>query len=96
MYNIDDDMSNYNKVKDLVIDKLVAEGELREDIADEIKDRIQVLIYKGKWYKRWFEKNVKKKDGDEEGWYMKIIDIYPKQPDFKDIVHRPEKYKNDD
>jgi ribosomal protein S13 len=68
MYNIDNDMSNYNKIKDLVIDKLVAEGELKVDVADEIKDRIQVLIYKGKWYKRYFEKNVKQKDGEEEGW----------------------------
>lgn len=90
MYNIDSDMSNYNKIKDLVIDKLVDEGELNAEVADEIKDRIQVLIYKGKWYKRWFEKNVKKKDGDEDGWYMRIIDIYPKQPDFNQIAHRPD------
>ena len=46
------EMENYNKVKDIVLNKLVSEGLLDQSDSEEFSERCQVLAYKGKWFSK--------------------------------------------
>lgn len=83
-------MENYNKVKDIVLNKLVTEGLLDESDAEEFRDRCQVLVYKGKWFSKWFEKNVKAENSDanEDGYYIRIIELKEREDDVDKLLRR--------
>ena len=51
LLGLETDMSNYQKVKELILQKLVAEDLLSQDDADEFDERCQVLVYKGNFLK---------------------------------------------
>ena len=53
MIDLTAEMQNYNKVKELIVAKLVDEGLLDQDDANEFNDRCQVLAYKGKWFSNY-------------------------------------------
>lgn len=75
--NLENDMTNYQHVKELVLGKLVDEGLLDKDIAEEFDERFQILVYKGTWFNKWFDKKKKlnQSDIDKNKYYMKIIDL---------------------
>ena len=85
---LESEMENYNKVKDLVLDRLVEENLLDKDDADEFRNRCQVLVYKGKWFSKWFEKNLAPKGNKMEGYYMRIIDMCKKEDDLERLMRR--------
>ena len=89
-YDLDSEMSNFNKVKDIVLKKLVDEGLLDIDDADEFSDRCQVLMYKGKWFKNWFDKNVKadNNDKDENSYYIRIVEMKEKEDEVDKLLRR--------
>lgn len=86
LLKLDDDMSNYNKVKNLIIAKLVSEGYMSEEEGEEFIDRCQVMVYKGAWFSKWFKKHMA--DCKAEGWYIKVIDMHEKQTNIDDIIRR--------
>jgi hypothetical protein len=90
MTNLDQDMINYNKVKDIVLNKLVNEGLLDKSDAEEFSDRCQVLVYKGKWFSDWFKKNVKisNKDANEESYYIRMVEMKDKEDDVDKLLRR--------
>lgn len=88
MYDPTVDMENYNKVKELVLAKLVAEGLLNQDDADEFGDRCQVLVYKGKWFSKWFDKNMKSETNSPETYYMRVIEMRDKEDEVDRLLRR--------
>lgn len=89
--DIDGIIMDYNKVKDLVLEKLVNEGLLEEEDAEEFSDRCQVLLYKGKWFSKWFDKNVKVESNEfklKESYYMRIIEMREKESEIDRLIRR--------
>lgn len=84
------EMENYNKVKEIVLNKLVSEGMLDKDDAKEFGERCQVLVYKGKWFSRWFEKNIKAEDpkADVNGYYIRMIEMHEKEDEVDRLLRR--------
>lgn len=85
---MDSDIINYNKVKELVLKKLVDEGLVDQDDAEEFTERCQVMIYKGKWWSKWFEKNVSQEIKDKENYYIRIIELKDKEDDVDRLLRR--------
>jgi hypothetical protein len=81
-------MDNYQKVKDIVLTKLVNEGVLGQDDADEFSERCQVLVYKGTWFSKWFDKNVKSSDSKKDGYYMRIVEMKEKEDEVDRLLRR--------
>ena len=83
-------MSNYKKVKDIVLGKLVSEGLLEKSDADEFSERCQVLVYKGTWFSKWFDRNIKANSGssDKQSYYIRIIELKDKEDDVDRLLRR--------
>jgi hypothetical protein len=89
LLTLEGDMSNYQKVKDIVLGKLVLEGLLEKSDADEFSERCQVLVYKGTWFSKWFDRNVKaNSSGDKQSYYMRIIELREKEDDVDRLLRR--------
>lgn len=84
--SLDQDIANYNKVKNLVVAQIIKEGYMSEEEGSEFAERCQVMIYKGTWFSRWFERNMK--DDKKDSWYLKIIEMHDKQTSLDDIIRR--------
>lgn len=84
------EMENYNKVKDIVLNKLVDEGLLDKSDASEFAERCQVLLYKGRWFSKWFDKNIKAENPnmDENSYYIRIIELKEKEDDVDRLLRR--------
>lgn len=84
------EMSNYNKVKDIVLEKLVSEGLLDESDATEFGERCQVLVYKGTWFSKWFEKNVKANDPNakSDSYYIRMVELKEREDDVDRLLRR--------
>jgi uncharacterized protein (DUF1697 family) len=83
-------MSNYNKVKDIVLNKLVEEGLLDKSDADEFGERCQVLVYKGKWFSKWFDKNIKAEDpeANSDSYYIRMVELKEREDDVDKLLRR--------
>jgi polyhydroxyalkanoate synthesis regulator phasin len=88
MYDPTADMENYNKVKELVVAKLVDDGLLDQDDANEFNDRCQVLVYKGKWFSKWFNKNMKSETNSPETYYMRVIEMRDKEDEVDRLLRK--------
>jgi hypothetical protein len=90
LMDLEQDMNNYQKVKELVLSKLVKEGLLEQDDADEFDDRCQVLVYKGSWFSKWFDNNVKveKPEANKKGYFMRIIELKEKENEVDRLMRR--------
>lgn len=83
---LENDMVNYNKVKNIVVAQLCKEGYLSEEEGIEFVERCQVLVYKGTWFSRWFDKNMK--DSKKDGYYIRIVEMSDKQTSLDDLIRR--------
>ena len=90
LLELEQDMSNYQKVKEIVLNKLVNEGLLEQDDANEFDERCQVLVYKGTWFSKWFDKNVKveKPEADKKSYYMRIVELKEKEDEVDRLLRR--------
>jgi hypothetical protein len=89
LLDLEQDMSNYQKVKELVLSKLVSEGLLDQSDADEFDERCQVLVYKGTWFSKWFDKNVNvNSNKDKKTYYMRIVELKEKESDVDRLLRR--------
>lgn len=89
LLELEKDMSNYQKVKELVLKKLVNEGLLDQDDADEFDERCQVLVYKGTWFSKWFDKNVSvDKPQNKNGYFMRIVELKEKEDEVDRLLRR--------
>lgn len=90
LLELERDMSNYQKIKELVLSKLVDEDLLDKDDADEFNERCQVLVYKGTWFSKWFDKNVKanQSDANKKDYYIRIIELKEKEDEVDRLLRR--------
>jgi hypothetical protein len=90
LLELENNMQNYQKVKELVLKKLVAEGLLDQDDANEFEDRCQVLVYKGNWFSNWFDKNVKvnQPEADKKGYIMRIVEMKDREDEVDRLLRR--------
>jgi len=86
LLSIEEDMSNYNRVKNLVVGQMIKEGYISQEEGEEFADRCQVIIYKGSWFSRWFDKHMK--DSKKDGWYFKMIEMHEKTTSLDDLIRR--------
>lgn len=80
------EMENYNKVKELILSKLVEENLLDDGDAQEFNNRCQVLVYQGKWFSKWFDKNMKTRD--PENFYVRIVELSKKEDEVDRLLRR--------
>lgn len=85
---LESEMTNYNLVKELVIGKLVEENLLDQDDANEFIERCQVLVYKGNWFSKWFDKNMVPKGLEKNNHYMRIIEMNKKEDKLERLMRR--------
>lgn len=90
MMDLTTEMSNYNKVKEIVLNKLVQEGLLEESDAKEFAERCQVLVYKGKWFRNWFDKNIKAENPEakEDSYYIRMIELKEREDEVDKLLRR--------
>ena len=90
LLDLEQDMNNYQKVKELILSKLVAEDLLDQDDADEFNERCQVLVYKGTWFSKWFDNNIKvdKPEANKSGYYMRIVELKEREDDVDKLLRR--------
>ena len=90
LLDLENDMSNYQKVKEIVLNKLVEEGLLEQDDADEFDERCQVLVYKGTWFSKWFDKNVKvnQPDANKKNYYIRMVELKEKENEVDRLMRR--------
>jgi hypothetical protein len=84
--DLDAEMTNFNKVKEIVLGKLVSEGLLDQSDAEEFTERCHVLVYKGKWFSSWFNKKMEGKDS--QSYYIKMIEVEDKEDDVDRLLRR--------
>jgi hypothetical protein len=82
-------MSNYQKVKEIVLSKLVQEGLLEKDDADEFDERCQILVYKGTWFSKWFDKNQNVDNPQNKNkYYMRIVELKEREDEVDKLMRR--------
>ena len=96
MFDLKGEMENYNKVKDLVLSKLVDEGLLDQDDANEFADRCQVLVYQGKWFSKLFDKNMKSETNSPETYYIRMIEMREKEDEVDRLLRKTTGNYDDD
>ncbi len=96
MNDLTAEMENYNKVKELVVAKLVDEGLIDQDDANEFNDRCQVLLYKGKWFSKWFNKNMKSETNSPDTYYMRVIEMREREDEVDRLLRKTTGNYDDD
>ena len=88
--DLDSEISNFNKVKEIVLNRLVEENLLDSDDMQEFNERCHVIVYKGKWFNKWFDKNVKVDDpkADSNSYYIRMVDLKHKEDDVDRLLRR--------
>jgi hypothetical protein len=90
LLELEQDMNNYQKVKELILSKLVDEDLLSQDDANEFDERCQVLVYKGTWFSKWFDKNVKvnQPDANKKHYFIRIVELKEKENEVDRLMRR--------
>jgi polyhydroxyalkanoate synthesis regulator phasin len=88
MLDVTAEMENYNKVKEIILAKLVDEGLLNKDDANEFDDRCQILVYKGKWFSKWFDKNMKTETNSPDTYYIRVIEMREKEDEITRLLRK--------
>jgi hypothetical protein len=89
LLDLEQDMSNYQKVKEIVLSKLVQEGLLEKDDADEFDERCQILVYKGTWFSKWFDKNQNVDNPQNKNkYYMRIVELKEREDEVDKLMRR--------
>ena len=85
--NIESDTQNANQIKDLVVISLIKQGLISEEDGADYVERFHVMIYKGTWFKRFFNKYVKNDTNKIDGYFYKVVELEDKKPmTVKDIL----------
>ena len=86
----------YNKVKNIVLNKLIEEKLLDRDDAEEFSERNQVMIYRAKWVENWAKKYFGE-NYDPSGYYIKIMSMNEKEDNVTRLKRRTTSdYSKDD
>ena len=77
---IETDTIHANKVKDLVLASLIKQGLISEEDGMDYAERFHVMIYKGSWFKRFFDKYIKNDTNSMDGYFYRVVEMQDKKP----------------
>ena len=80
LIDLEKDTKNANKVKDLVIISLIKKGFISEEDGSDYAERFQVIIYKGSWFERFFNKYLKNDSNKMDGYFYRVVEMQDKKP----------------
>lgn len=80
LIDLEKDTKNANKVKDLVIISLIKKGFISEEDGSDYAERFQVIIYKGSWFERFFNKYIKNDANKMDGYFYRVVEMQDKKP----------------
>lgn len=80
LVTIEADIQNANKIKDLVVNSLIRQGLISHEDGMDYVERFQVIIYKGSWFKRFFDKYIKNSTNSTDGYFYRVVEIQDKKP----------------
>ena len=80
LVTIEADTQNANKIKDIVVSSLIKQGLISENDGMDYVERFQVLIYKGSWFKRLYDKYVKNDTNKMDGYFYRVVEMQDKKP----------------
>lgn len=84
---LDEKVQNYNLVKEIIVARLIKEGYISQEEGMEFCERIQVIVFKPKWFSRWFtKKHPEVKDMNDE--YFKAIEMDDKETNLNNLIRR--------
>ena len=78
--SIETDTIHANKVKELVLGSLIRQGLISQEDGMDYVERFQVVIFKGSWFKRFFDKYVKNGTNSIDGYFYRIVEMEYKKP----------------
>ena len=78
--NIEQDTKNANKIKELVVGNLIKQGLISEEDGMDYVERVNVMIYKGSWFERFFNKFVKNNKNSIDGYFYTVVEMAEKKP----------------
>ena len=73
LLEMEQDVQNYNVVKEIVVAKLIDEGLMSQEDGEDFINRCQIIVVKNGWFKRWCSKFSK---GNEEKYTVRILEMY--------------------
>lgn len=73
--SLEQDTINANKIKDLVLDSLFRQGMISEEDALDYVERFNVMLYKGSWFKRFYNKFVKNDKNSIDGYFYTVVEM---------------------
>ena len=81
--NLEQDTRNANKVKELVVGNLIKQGLISEEDGMDYVERVNVMIYKGSWFERFYNKFVKNNKNNKnsiDGYFYTVVEMAEKKP----------------
>ena len=78
--NLEQDTKNANKIKELVVGNLIKQGLISEEDGMDYVERVNVMIYKGSWFERFFNKFVKSNKNSIDGYFYTVVEMAEKKP----------------
>lgn len=80
LMSLEQDTQHANKVKELVIGSLIRQGLMSQEDGMDYVERFQVVIFKGSWFKRFFDKYVKTGTNSMDGYFYRVVEMEYKKP----------------
>ena len=80
LISLEQDTQHANKVKELVIGSLIRQGLISQEDGMDYVERFQVVIFKGSWFKRFFDKYVKNGTNKMDGYFYRVVEMEYKKP----------------
>lgn len=67
--NMDSNVKNADTIRNIVLEQLKNDGAISNDVYEEYSTSWNIVIVKGAWYQKWFDKNKLNSDG----YYYKFV-----------------------
>ena len=74
-----------NEIKEKIVTKLIADEYLDIDDGKEFIERCQIIVHRGTWFNRWFNKNMKGKKIDN--FYFSIVEMSKKESKLERLLN---------
>jgi hypothetical protein len=74
-----------NEIKEKIVAKLITEEYLDIDEGKEFIERCQIIVHRGTWFNRWFNKNMKGNKIDK--FYFSIVDMGKKESKLERLLN---------
>jgi len=71
LVNMELHVKNANICKDMVVERLLKDGMITQEIANDYFEKYQIIIIKNSWFKTWMDKFLK--DSNKDTYSFKLV-----------------------